>query len=140
LAGCFLAEMAARNGRPVYTIAPDALRALETYAWPGNIRELRNVLERAVTLHPGPEIRLSHLPDMICSTTRVRSDVLCVDRSADSTPPTRLSNVRGQVESARIIQALRQHGNNRVRVAMELGISRMTLYNKLRKYGLLDIA
>jgi DNA-binding NtrC family response regulator len=139
LAGRFLAEMAARNGGPVYTIAPDALCALKRYTWPGNIRELRNVLERVVTLYPGPEIRLDHLPETITSTTRVRSDVLCLDRVTGSTPPRRLNKVRGQVEIARIIGALRQHSNNRVRAAMELGISRMTLYNKLRKYGLIDL-
>jgi DNA-binding NtrC family response regulator len=136
----FLDELAARNGRPLYSIAPDALRALVAYAWPGNIRELRNVLERAVTLYPGPEIRLSHLPEMIASATPARSDFLWVEKRTDSTPPARLNSVRGQVEVTRLIDALRQHRNNRVRAAAELGISRVTLYNKLRKYGLMKRA
>src|SRR5207237_5651273 len=103
LADRFLDELAARNGRPRYSIAPDALRALLSYAWPGNIRELRNVLERAVTLYPGPEIRLSHLPEMISSTVRVRGDLLWVEANGtDPTPPARLNNLAGPVEVARL--------------------------------------
>jgi DNA-binding NtrC family response regulator len=57
-----------RRGRPdLGGLTPEALRALQAYAWPGNIRELRNVLERAVALAPGPLIALSDLPDVIRS-------------------------------------------------------------------------
>ena len=67
LAARFLVQSASRNSRPVCQIAPDALRALEQYDWPGNIRELRNVVERAVALCPGSDIQLGDLPEAIRS-------------------------------------------------------------------------
>src|SRR5262249_26941859 len=57
LVGEFIAEFTARSGREVDGITLEALRALQAHDWPGNIRELRNVIERAVALGPGPEIR-----------------------------------------------------------------------------------
>ena len=65
LADKFLVEFSIRNGRTPMKIAADALRSLEAYDWPGNIRQLRNVVERAVTLCPGSEIHLRDLPEMI---------------------------------------------------------------------------
>jgi DNA-binding NtrC family response regulator len=140
LAHTFLAEFAARDGDPARDIAPDALSALECYHWPGNIRELRNVLERAVTLYSEPELQFSHLPDNICAVARSRSDASWAEKQDKLVSASRLKRARGQAELARIVEALRKHGNNRLRAAAELGISRMTLYNKLRKYGLIDFA
>src|SRR5205085_1535687 len=65
LANKFLVEFAARNQRTVYRITAEALRFLEEYDWPGNIRELRNVIERAVTLFLGTEIQVRDLPEVI---------------------------------------------------------------------------
>jgi two-component system response regulator PilR (NtrC family) len=65
LARKFRREFAARGRPEVRGIAADALRALAAYRWPGNIRELRNVLERAVALCRGPEIRLTDLPEAV---------------------------------------------------------------------------
>jgi transcriptional regulator with GAF, ATPase, and Fis domain len=62
-----VAESAARNGRSVQAISAEALHVLEAYSWPGNLRELQNVMERAVALCPGREIRLDDLPEAICS-------------------------------------------------------------------------
>lgn len=141
LARGFLEEFAARNGRPVHAISPEAMSALESYTWPGNIRELRNVMERAVTLCPGSEIQLSDLPDGVrAAAWSAPSFAAWIEQSADDLAASRLKRLRGQAEAVHILEALRKHGNNRLRAAAELGISRMTLYNKLRKYGLIDIA
>jgi two-component system response regulator HydG len=123
----FISEFATRNGAQVYGIAPTALQALEGYHWPGNVRELRNVVERAVALCPGQEIQLEDLPETIRP--------LGVAPAAEGT----LSQTKEEAESARISEALEKHGNNRLRAAAELGISRMTLYKKLHKYGLLGV-
>ena len=136
----FLNEFAARKGCRVNGIADDALRALQCYSWPGNIRELRNIMERAVALCPDLQIQLRDLPETIHSPGRRPGSVARVDGAADAAVASRLHDVRGQAEMAHILEALRKHGNNRLRAAAELGISRMTLYNKLRKYGLLDPA
>jgi two-component system response regulator HydG len=131
----FIAEFAAQNGREVRAITAEARQALRLYEWPGNIRELRNVIERAVALCPGEVIQLSDLP-------------AALQRGAEATPagaaadvedgPDTLVRAKEQAESTRITQALQKHKNNRLRAAAELGISRMTLYKKLHRYGLLS--
>jgi two-component system response regulator HydG len=136
LATTVVAELAGRNGRPVQSIAEEALHALQAYDWPGNIRELRNVVERAVALCPRNEIQLADLPEGIHRAspgTAIRhSGPLQGSASAAS-----LGQVRREAEAARIAEALERHGNNRLRAAADLGISRMTLYQKLHKYGLI---
>jgi DNA-binding NtrC family response regulator len=134
----FLQDWAARNGRPVRGIAIEALRVLESYRWPGNIRELRNVIERALALCPGPYIRVADLPEAICS---VASSPFHSARQTGKfnghTSRSVLHNVKRETEAALILETLRKHGNNRRRAASELGISRRTLYKKLHEYGLM---
>jgi DNA-binding NtrC family response regulator len=135
LATKFLNEYAARNRTDIHGVTPEALQALENYDWPGNLRELRNTVERAVALSPGPEIELKDLPEELRSSpTRLQP----LEDSPSYSSPFSLSQTREKVEVQRIVQALRKHKNNRLRAAAELGISRMGLYKKLRKYGLMD--
>ncbi len=135
----FLEDCATRNGRPVHGIAVEALRVLEGYRWPGNIRELRNVIERAVALCPGPSIGLGDLPEALCLAAPSTFQRSCQPQHFDGpTSPSALRHARGETEAALIMQALGKHGNNRLRAALELGISRRTLYKKLHRYGLME--
>jgi two-component system response regulator HydG len=141
LAWTFLAEASALDGGAVDSISEAALQAFEDYDWPGNIRELKNTIERAVALAPGRQIQLDDLPDAI-----TRRDLAAIKRGffrpaglplplgANST----LAEIKRDAELARITEALEKHSNNRLRAASELGISRMTLYKKLYKYGLMN--
>ncbi len=124
----FLAELTARDRPDVTGVSDEALQALEAHGWPGNIRELRNAVERAVALCPGEEVGLADLPPAIGAPERP---------TGLSLPgPVTLQDSLQEVEALRIRQALEKHHNNRLRAAAELGISRMGLYKKLRKYGL----
>ncbi|HKV70711.1 MAG TPA: sigma-54 dependent transcriptional regulator [Gemmatimonadales bacterium] len=100
----------------------EALDRLLSAPWPGNVREMRNVLERAMILARGqPQIALEHLPaELRRSTAGARHQ------------PQSLADV----EKAQIERALRHHGGNRTRAAKELGISRATLINKIKAYSL----
>jgi two-component system response regulator HydG len=141
MAGKFIAEFAARNHRSVQGISPAALQALEAYDWPGNIRELRNVIERAVALCPHSEIQVDDLPAAIAAA-RTDPRFLSPNGVKEAGSPvcsSSLGHARWTAEAARITEVLRKHGNNRLRAAEELGISRMTLYNKLHKYGLIGL-
>jgi DNA-binding NtrC family response regulator len=139
LAQQFLRDFAARNRPDVRAITPEALAALQTHDWPGNIRELRNVLERAVALCPGPDVEVSDLPEAVrrpsagVTAPALRGIGPCQDG------PLTLVESREEAEALRITEALRKHRNNRLRAAAELGISRMGLYKKLHKYGLIDL-
>lgn len=132
LAEKFLKEFAQRNGRNVTGISPEASEALEQFVWPGNIRQLRNVIEGAAAFCPGPMIRVDDLPDSL---------MLPAPSSTPEAPKpdgqATLAQTRGEAEVDRIRRALENNKGNRLRAAHELGISRVTLYNKLRKYGLL---
>jgi DNA-binding NtrC family response regulator len=139
LAASFLADCAARNGRPVHGITHEALRILENYSWAGNIRELRNVIERAVALCSGPNIGIRDLPEALCVMSSSVSPCTRPAEPMENSPsPLALRHARGEAEAALILQALRKHGNNRLRAARELGISRRTLYKKLHRYGMME--
>jgi two-component system response regulator HydG len=141
LAHKFLTELAARNRPDVCGMSPEVVRALQEYSWPGNIRELRNVIERAVALCPGPEVELSLLPEAVRQA--LYDDEVCelqddFDSLAPSFSSMTLAKSKEVAEIIRIKEALARHNNNRLRAASELGISRMGLYKKLQKYGLAE--
>jgi DNA-binding NtrC family response regulator len=130
LAERFAAELGGRLGRPGLTVSEAALRALEAHDWPGNVRELRNVIERAAALCEGPQVTTAELPESV-GRPMAAAEV-------EEAGPVPLSRARMEVERERIAEALRRHGNNRLRAAAALGVSRMTLYKKLHKYGLIE--
>jgi DNA-binding NtrC family response regulator len=140
LVGHFIAEFSRRSARMVHGIAAEALQALEDHVWPGNIRELRNVIERAVALCAGPEIQRHDLPATLVRPPRTNelpaSREAVVSVRLHAAQPT-LHKTKEEAESYRIRQALASNRNNRLRAAAELGVSRMTLYKKLHKYGLI---
>jgi DNA-binding NtrC family response regulator len=130
----FIAEFAARNGRAVRGLSPEALRALQGHDWPGNLRELRNVIERAAALCPGEVIGPDDLPPAL----RAAGLAAAPDPAAEEGGT--LERAKEQAEAQRISAALQRHNNNRLRAAAELGISRMTLYKKLHRYGLMGVS
>jgi len=133
LAHGFLTKYA-RPDQPGLSFAPEVLRALKAHSWPGNIRELRNVIERAVALSSGPTIQLEDLPASFSDPGPSAS--LKIAESTSSSAST-LAESTQSAERERIEKALKRNDNNRLRAAAELGISRMTLYNKLRKLGVM---
>jgi DNA-binding NtrC family response regulator len=124
LAEAFVAEFAARLGKPVRGVAPETLRTLEAYAWPGNIRELRNVLERAVLLENGEELRPDSLP---------------LDLEADlaASPPRTLREALVAEEKRLLVTALREAGGVRREAARRLGVDERNMAYYLRKHGLM---
>ena len=137
----YIAEFSARHATRVDSIDEDALKALEAYHWPGNMRELRNAIERTVALCSERTIRPEDLPGAIAREARPPVEAQSVaDQGAPESPTNTLAEIKRDAEFARITQALAKHSNNRLRAASELGISRMTLYKKLYKYGLMQPA
>jgi transcriptional regulator with PAS, ATPase and Fis domain len=119
-----------RFGKGALDVGPEGLAALESYSWPGNLRELENVMQQAVLVCDGPVLLLRHLPEAItrrAATTRF---------SADAPLDTLRRNCE-VIEQSLIRRVLADHDYNRTRAAQELGISRITLYKKMLKYGLL---
>lgn len=119
----FIARFAAEAGKRVHGASPEALRLLSDYAWPGNIRELRNSIERAVLLCEGQEITADDLPSDVVRAT---------DQAALNLP---LGLALSDVTRAYIEAMLVREGGNKSRAAQALGISEKTLYNKLQRYA-----
>jgi len=111
------------------TCSAEALDRLLSAPWPGNVREMRNVIERAMILSRGaPQIGVEHLP---ADLRRGGGG-----GGGGAGDKRHLAQTLAEVERAHIAKTLRFHGGNRTRAAQELGISRATLINKIKAYGL----
>ena len=120
-----LAELRRSMGRGPTRFSADAMRLLTSFRWPGNIRELRNVIERVMLLAGmSDEVLPAHLPSELGQQLPADS----IEGDAELTLE--------DIEKRHINRSLAHHGGNRSRTAKSLGISRATLYEKLHKYGL----
>jgi DNA-binding NtrC family response regulator len=119
----FLNEFNNRNGKSVRGVDQEAMYIIERYAWPGNIRELRNVVERATILADAEFIEPKHLPPTL------------VTRGEESLPTLTLSpgTTVDEAERRLIVLTLEHTRNNKTRAAEILGISLKTLHNKLNR-------
>jgi DNA-binding NtrC family response regulator len=120
LAEHFLGVYAARNGKQMEGIAPEAMDLLAAYYWPGNVRELENVIERAVVLCRGRVLTAQDLPPRVAEETRVESSLTI----AVGTPLE-------EVERRLIRETLRQTKGDKKQAAQLLGIATRTIYRKL---------
>jgi DNA-binding NtrC family response regulator len=127
LVSAFLAQIAARQGRPVPTLEPSAVAALAAHDYPGNVRELQHALERGVALARGGPIRLDHLPPEIGAGAA--PDPTASAAGAALRP---LGEAVETFEQQYIRRALEKTGGHRGRAAALLGISRKSLWERLR--------
>ncbi|MEX1351996.1 MAG: sigma-54 dependent transcriptional regulator, partial [Desulfobacterales bacterium] len=123
----FIELNAAKGGKEISGLAPEAMEALLNYSWPGNVRELRNAIEYASVLCPGGWIGKDHLPPKI----------ILGNKLAPSN--TRSSAAHWQEERERLIHTLRRFGGNQSETARALGLSRVTIWKRIKKYEI-DLA
>jgi DNA-binding NtrC family response regulator len=117
----FVERLAVEMKKRLDGISPEAMTALMAHDWPGNVRELRNVLERGAVVATGPVIQLLDLG---------------LPARAEAPPkPGTLASLE-EVEKRHVAAVLAHTGGNVSQSARILGIDRVTLYNKMRKYGL----
>lgn len=117
--------------KDLFDLHPRALSALEAFPWSGNIRQLENVIQQAVLVSSGPELLLEHLPQPI------REYVPAAHTNGHAATESLLHN-RELLERNFIQRALQNNGYSRAKTATALGISRVTLYKKMKKYGLMS--
>ena len=120
LCNLFLQKYRDKLGKAIYGFSRQALRRLTSYSWPGNVRELRNVVEHAVLMCQGEVVQVENLPSAVSREEAGRS------------PVGRLHDHEREL----VAQTLESVGWNKYRAAQILGISRSTLYSKIRRYGL----
>ncbi|MFO8083811.1 MAG: sigma 54-interacting transcriptional regulator [Desulfobacterales bacterium] len=127
LAAHFLSKFANKLKWPVPRILPDTMELLQQFYWPGNIRELENEIERALTLTGGDkEIKIEHLSPKI---TGAKEKII----SNNGTEKTLKETVE-QIERQMIFQALKDAGGNRSSASRTLGLTRQGLLNKIKRY------
>jgi DNA-binding NtrC family response regulator len=131
LARQFAGDAAKRDGRPVPELAPDALAAIRAYPWPGNIRELRNVIDRAVLLAGDGPISAQALG----LSGKVEAEAPKPGASAGEGSAS-LREEREAAEKRKILAVLEQCGGNQTQAAKRLGISRRTLVSRLQQWGM----
>ncbi len=122
LATYFLEDFCARNNFRALTIADDAIAALEDYGWPGNIRELRNTVERMAILAPGNPIAIDSVP-------------VEIRQPSTSGPRSGLKETRESAERFRIVEALETSDWSVAGAARALGIGRTNLHKRMKTLG-----
>jgi PAS domain S-box-containing protein len=150
LINAFIQKFNAKMGRQIVGTSDQAFRFLLTYDYPGNVRELENIIEHAFVLCRGDRIDVDCLPQSLpVDREQVKLRVYPVKTGQARQEP--LSNLPvnsggmpreeapfGRAEAEVVKTTLRKYGGNRMKVARELGISRATLWRKMKRYGLHD--
>ena len=123
----FIEINAGKGGKEISGLTPEAMEALLTYSWPGNVRELRNAIEYASVLCPGGWVGKEHLPPKITMDNKITSS------------NTRSSAASWQEERENLINTLRRFKGNQSETARVLGVSRVTIWKRIKKYDI-DLA
>lgn len=130
LANNFLEKYAAKYNKKGLSFSDEALSNMTSYRWPGNIRELEHTIEKAVIMCDGLRI----LPgDLMLRPSGREDEVLSGSGNRGKTPSFETFE---EMEKAMILAALEKHSGNLSAIASQLGVTRQTLYNKMKKYGL----
>ena len=129
LAAALLEDLNRKHGTKVTDVSPEAMERLQAHSWSGNVRELRNVLERAVIISGEGTVGLPHLPPGFGGAPVARA----VSSNGELRIP--VGSTIEHAERALIELTLDHTRNNKTRAAEILGISQKTLFNKLKEYG-----
>ena len=125
----FITLHAEKTGKNILGFTPEAMRLMVAYRWPGNIRELRNSVEYAFVLARGKSIGIEHLPEKITSFDPLAAKAL---------KPLRYNGIVtvGLSEKQALFNALQQADGNQTKTAQILGVSRITVWKRIKKYGI----
>ncbi|MNR13715.1 Transcriptional regulatory protein ZraR [compost metagenome] len=126
----YLKQFAMHYQKPAPSLSPEVILALTHYSWPGNIQELKNVIERCVILNEDETITLEHLPPTL------QEQQPSLIQNAESLSSHRTEKVTETDEITLIEEALAKTAGNKSAAAKLLGISRGTLYNKMKEFEL----
>ncbi|MEW6377306.1 MAG: sigma 54-interacting transcriptional regulator [Thermodesulfobacteriota bacterium] len=123
----YLIEILNRDlGTHVIKISPEVLRVFENYDWPGNVREMANILERIISVTEGDTIQIHHLPFFLQRITETSAKL----------QPTLLKRLREDMEKEALLHAIRISNDNKNKAAKLLGIHRTALYKKMKKFNI----
>ncbi|MFN4219726.1 MAG: sigma-54 interaction domain-containing protein, partial [bacterium] len=123
----FIDKFNKEHGKNIKGITNEALLSLINYSWPGNIRELKNIIERAIILAQGPYITLAEIPERIKGSQKIEGRTKTLKEAVE------------EFEKNYLLNTLREFSYNKEKVAEALGIDLATLYRKLKKYQISEV-
>lgn len=126
LVSSFIGRLNMKTGKTIKGLTRDAMEAVMDYHWPGNIRELKNAMEYSFVTTDGPIIQTAHLPKKM-DTTQKAPPSFVLQLGADEIQ---------QDEKSQLINALKQTNGNQTKAAKILNINRVTVWNRMKKYGI----
>jgi len=130
LASHFLSQLSRLQNKEILAISDEAMSTLMAFTFPGNIRELKNIMEYAVLMSSGGLILTAHLPERVHAAS-LSEDSAMEDSAADIADKPTLA----ELEAHLVHEALRRNDYHRLKTANELGISKTTLWRKIKRYG-----
>ena len=135
----FIREFSAENGGTVKSIDAKALKLLEDYSWPGNVRQLRNTVEKMVVLASGDRLTAEDVPEELSEDRAFQPSTpppLQPSNPPQPSQPSLSGATLAEQEKAQILAVLADCKNNKSKAALRLGISRRTLHRKLNEWSL----
>ncbi len=141
LAMHFLKQAAAETGKHIEGFSTEAMAKLVSFDWPGNIRQLKNIIDRIVATADGPVIGIEHLPEEICSSNSPHADMQLtnIPQTAEELKQMKRQikeQVFAEIEKQFLIDALNRSGWNVTRAAKLVGMQRPNFHALMRKYGI----
>jgi len=130
----FIFKYSHKYQKIVTGVAPDAMESLINYSWPGNVRELENAIAHAIVVSHGQIILKEHLPQNITGNKTKEDASKIINVEDEGVVP--LNDLIAKVEKDMIIKALKSTNGNKSKAARLLGISRKSLFNKIRDYNI----
>jgi len=124
LSEAFFRRIQLKNNKKIQGIANDTMRLLTEYAWPGNVRELKSAFEYAFVACQEPMIQPAHLPPSICQERKILKTVKTTSLN------------REEIKKQRLTDALEQSNGNQSKAASILGVSRVTVWNQMKRFGI----
>ncbi|MFC2171416.1 sigma-54 interaction domain-containing protein [Acidobacteriota bacterium] len=119
----FIARFCRSKGKDIVGLSPESMGILMRHKYPGNVRELENIIEHSFVLCPGGIIQTHHLPEDL--------------QANDAPPASEVAELVDQYEKSLILSALQKNRWNRLKTALELGMHKTTLYRKIKKFNIL---
>ena len=134
----FLQTYSKRMGMPTPVFEPQVVHYLENYSWPGNVRELQNVVERMLNISGGNKLTMNHLPPELIPQPAYAPPEPDIEVPTLEEERKRIKEIQAQQETEEIISLLAACGGNVSEVARRIGVSRNTLYRKMRQYNIME--
>ncbi len=130
----FVAKFSKKYGKIVQGVSDDVMRLFMDYDWPGNVRELENAIARGVIITSAPLIMMDHLPPEMAQKAGEKTSITAIAQKEGGNTVVPLPKAIAEIEKEMIVRAIKKANGNKTKAAKMLGISRKSLFNKIRGY------